>query len=121
MIDWEGDNRRHMQRVQNANLAPKGLPREQLVPGTIVTHSASLSTGDRSGVEAVWGVVASNVGHVMLECVVPDYFNKFGDRTIAVISEHHFYLAEHMMDAHKQREKDKAFINDPRTIAEYGR
>jgi hypothetical protein len=84
---------------EQARRCPKGVDPEHLVPGAIVTHGPSKHTGDRSGIEVIYRVLARNGGHVALEVAHPDYFYKLGKRRLVVISEHEWYLAEHMLDA----------------------
>lgn len=92
--DWEHNRR---QSIEQARACKKGMPSEQLVPGAIVTHGPSKHTGDRSGIEVIWRVLASNGGHVALECARKDYFRKAGDRVLVVIAEHEWYPAEHLL------------------------
>lgn len=83
---------------EQARRSPKGMGVEQLVPDAIVTHSASKHTGDRSGIEGIYKVIASNGGHVLLEVAHPGLCQKIGERRIIVISEHEWYPAEHLLD-----------------------
>lgn len=83
--------------IEQARLCAKGLDHAQLVPGAIVTCGPCKHTGDRSWITCIWRVLASNGGHIALECVHGDYASKVGDRKLMVMSEHEWYAAEHML------------------------
>ncbi len=94
--DWEANRKRS---IDQARSCPKGVGVEHLVPGAIFTHGPSKHTGDRSGIEAIWRVLATNGGHVVLEVARGDYIRKAGERRVIVIAEHEWYPAEHMLEA----------------------
>lgn len=98
--DWEANRKRS---IDQARSCPKGVGVEQLVPGAIFTYGPSKHTGDRSGVETIWRVLATNGGHVVVEVARGDC--KAGDRQVIVISEHEWYPAEHMLEALKAETK----------------
>lgn len=83
--------------IDQARSCAKGVGPEQLVPGAIVTHGPNKGSGDRSGVSALWRVLAANGGHVALEAATNVSYYKPGERTICVIAEHEWYPADHML------------------------
>ncbi|MGQ7794515.1 hypothetical protein ACUN0C_19090 [Faunimonas sp. B44] len=70
---------------------PVGLPKAHLVPGAIVTVSPDLMTGEMDHSRNYWTVVGSNPGHVLVECG--------GHQRLIPIHRHHFYPAEHLINA----------------------
>lgn len=94
--DWEANRKRS---IDQARSCQKGVGTEHLVPGAVFTHGPSKHTGDRSGVVAIWRVLATNGGHVVLEVAGGDYCRKVGERSVVVISEHEWYPAEHLLEA----------------------
>lgn len=102
MDDYETNRRRS---IEQARACRKGLPDSQLVPGAVVTHSANKHTGDRGGVSAIWKILATNAGHVALECVRGDPYRKIGYRTSQLVSEYEWYAAEHLL-AEIERDED---------------
>ena len=99
--DYEANRRR---LIDQARQCPRGLGHEQLVPGAIVTCGPCKHTGDRSWIGCIWRVLATNGGHIALECVRGDYARKLDDRVVMLISEREWYPAEHMLDAMQSAE-----------------
>lgn len=100
--------------IEQARLCAKGVGAEHLVPGAIVTHGPSKHTGDRSGIESIYRILARNDGHVALEVVHGDYIRKPGERRVVVIAEHEWYPAEHLLDV---LQKPSELQSDDRTDA----
>lgn len=84
----------------SAKKAPRGMDVAHLVPGAIVTISANLHTGDRSYADNILSVVATNGGSIVLEVVFPEKLPSWRSRRVLLaIHEHHWYPAEHVLDA----------------------
>jgi hypothetical protein len=92
--DYEHNRRKSLEQARSC---ARGLAPEQIVPDAIVTHGPCKATGDRGGIQVIWRVLATNGGHVALECVRADYIRKIGYRSVAVIAEHEWYPAEHLL------------------------
>lgn len=98
MFDWDRMEQRRQQSIAAARNAKPGLPREQLVPGAIITLSPNLSTGDRSYTDRIFEVVGRNEGHLLVkQCAGNVPFYSKGPHLLT-IHEHEFYGAEHLLE-----------------------
>jgi hypothetical protein len=104
MFDWDKMRKDKARAVASARATQPGLPREQLVPGALVTVSPCLCTSDRSYSHDVFEVVAMNGGHVLLR-----YQDRSKERGhfrgphLLAVHEHEFYPAEHLITAQEER------------------
>jgi hypothetical protein len=74
--------------------AQPGLAGKDLTAGRFVTVSANRCTADRSLTDAIWQIVASNEGHVLLEFRGPGQpLDPSRMRRLVPLSEHDFYEA----------------------------
>jgi hypothetical protein len=76
----------------------RGLPPEELTPGTFVTVSESKRVPDRSLVEAIWVVIAVNEAHAVLKfhCGGPTPHDPASATRIVPLQENEFYRADHL-------------------------
>jgi hypothetical protein len=71
-----------------------GLAAKDLTAGRFVTVSANKYTADRSLTDAVWQIVASNEGHVLLKFHGPGQpLDPSRARRLVPLNEHDFYEA----------------------------
>jgi hypothetical protein len=110
MFDWDAENHRHRRAVDSARASAPGLPRDQLVPGALVTLSPNRCTGDRSFSHEIYEILASNEGHVLIKQAIgkpAEYFK--GPHSIP-IHEHEFYGADHFASVVAEQERDKIHL-----------
>lgn len=96
-FDWNEMERGKKSAVESAKRADRGLPREHLIPGSLVTISPCKCTGDRSYSHSVWEVLATNEGHASIRKFKPSENDCFAGPHIVSIYEHEFYGAEHLV------------------------
>lgn len=94
---YEGEALRQKRLNQLVRDIEPGMPREQLVPGAIVTISTNKATGDRSYTDSIWQVEGSSGNSILLSLVSG---HCFGDRKQRLVQfhEHEFYAAEHLAE-----------------------
>ena len=98
-MDWNSFERRSQTAVASARASSKGMGREHLVPGAIITLSPNLCTGDRSYSHEVYEVLARNEGHVVIKQRIGEPPSHFKGPHCISIHEHEFYPAEHLTTA----------------------
>ena len=93
----------------------RGLPPEELTPGTFVTVSESKRVPDRSLVEAIWVIIAVNEAHAVLKfhCGGPTPHDSVSATRIVPLQEYEFYRADHLvaaLDAARQQQQQSATV-----------
>lgn len=95
--------------LECAKSVPAGLPREQLVPGAIVTCGPHKLIADRSYLEKIFEIIASNAATVVIKQVFPEPVSKYSKEPVVLaVHEMDFYSAEHFLEAIRSRSAEKA-------------
>jgi hypothetical protein len=97
MFDWDRMEERRQQSVASAKRSARGLPKEHLTPGALVTISPCKCTGDRSYSHDVWEIVAANEGHLCIRKINARPSDFGAEPTVICIHEHEFYGADHLL------------------------